>query len=134
MKRDGRTLTPTTLEEFRLLALRRMRERRELSEVIKSLGKNRTSIYRWLKAAAARRGKGERALASRRAIRLRHPAFLLIAPQHMEDAVEVLFLDDVGRADHQAQALRKSQTALGAHHRWLCSRMNKLKAITASAW
>jgi transposase len=32
-----------------------------------------------------------------------------------------------------AQALRKSQSALGAHHRRLCSRMDKPKAITASA-
>jgi transposase len=32
-----------------------------------------------------------------------------------------------------AQALRKSQTPLGAHHRRLCSRMDKPKAITASA-
>lgn len=32
-----------------------------------------------------------------------------------------------------AQALRKSQTALGAHHRRLCSRMDKPKAITTSA-
>jgi len=32
-----------------------------------------------------------------------------------------------------AQALRKSQTALGAHHRRLCSRMTTPKAITASA-
>jgi transposase len=32
-----------------------------------------------------------------------------------------------------AQALRKSQTALGAHHRRMCSRMDKPKAITASA-
>jgi len=32
-----------------------------------------------------------------------------------------------------AQALRKSQTALGAHHRRLFSRMDKPKAITASA-
>ena len=32
-----------------------------------------------------------------------------------------------------AQALRKSQTALGAHHRRLCSRMDKPKAIMASA-
>lgn len=32
-----------------------------------------------------------------------------------------------------AQALRKSQTALGAHHRRLCSRMDRPKAITASA-
>ena len=32
-----------------------------------------------------------------------------------------------------AQALRKSQTALGAHHRRLCSRMDKPKAVTAAA-
>jgi transposase len=32
-----------------------------------------------------------------------------------------------------AFALRQSQTALGAHHRRLCSRMDKPKAITASA-
>ena len=31
------------------------------------------------------------------------------------------------------QALRKSQTGLGAHHRRLCARMDKPKAITASA-
>ena len=36
-------------------------------------------------------------------------------------------------ANRAAQALRKSQTALGAHHRRLCSRMDKPKAITASA-
>lgn len=54
----------STLEEFRLLALRRVKEGEKPSEVVKSLGMNRTSIYRWLKAAAGR-GKGERALASR---------------------------------------------------------------------
>ena len=64
MKRDGRTLDHATLEEFRLLALRRVKEGEKPSEVVKSLGMNRTSIYRWLKAAAGR-GKGERALASR---------------------------------------------------------------------
>ena len=64
MKRDGRTLDHTTLEEFRLLALCRVKEGEKPSEVVKSLGMNRTSIYRWLKAAAGR-GKGERALASR---------------------------------------------------------------------
>ncbi len=64
MKRDGRTLDHATLEEFRLLALRRVREGEKPSEVVKSLGMNRTSIYRWLKAASGR-GKGERALASR---------------------------------------------------------------------
>ena len=64
MKRDGRTLTHTTLEGFRLLALRRVREGENPSALIKPLGMNRTSIYRWLKAASDR-GKGERALASR---------------------------------------------------------------------
>lgn len=63
MKRDGRTLDHATLEEFRLLALRRVREGEKPSAVVKSFGMNRTSIYRWLKAASGR-GKGERALAS----------------------------------------------------------------------
>lgn len=64
MKRDGRTLDHATLEEFRLLALRRVREGERPSAVVKSLGMNRTSIYRWLKTASGR-GKGERALAAR---------------------------------------------------------------------
>jgi transposase len=64
MKRDGRTLDHAMLEEFRLLALRRVREGEKPSAVVKSLGMNRTSIYRWLKAAAGR-GNGERALAAR---------------------------------------------------------------------
>ena len=64
MKRDGRTLDHATLEEFRLLALRRVKDGEKPSVVVKSLGMNRTSIYRWLKAAAGR-GCGERALASR---------------------------------------------------------------------
>jgi transposase len=64
MKRDGRTLDHATLEEFRLLALRRVKEGEKPSAVVKSLGMNRTSIYRWLKAASGR-GRGERALSSR---------------------------------------------------------------------
>src|ERR1019366_5363156 len=44
MKRDGRTLDHGTLEEFRLLALRRVREGEKPSAVVKSLGMNRTSI------------------------------------------------------------------------------------------
>jgi len=63
MKRDGRTLDHATLEEFRLLALRRVREGEKPSAVVKSLGMNRTSIYRWLKAAG--RGRGGRALVAR---------------------------------------------------------------------
>ena len=64
MKRDGRTLDHATLEEFRLLALRRVREGEKPSAVVKSLGMHRTSIYRWLKTASGR-GKGARALAAR---------------------------------------------------------------------
>ena len=64
MKRAGRTLDHDTLEEFRLLALRRVKEGEKPSAVVKSLGMNRTSIYRWLRAASGR-GNGERALASR---------------------------------------------------------------------
>jgi len=64
MKRDGRTLDHATRQEFRLLALRRVKEGEKPSEAVKSLGMNRTSIYRWLKAAAGR-GKGARALVSR---------------------------------------------------------------------
>jgi transposase len=64
MKRDGRTLDHTTLEEMRFMALRRVREGEKPSVVVKSLGMNRTSIYRWLKAAAGR-GNGERALTAR---------------------------------------------------------------------
>jgi transposase len=64
MKRDGRTLDHSTPEEFRLLVLRRLRESEKLSAVAKSLGINRTSIYRWPEAASGR-GRGERALASR---------------------------------------------------------------------
>ncbi len=64
MKRDGRTPEQATLEEFRLLALRRVREGESPSEAIKSLGMSRTSIYRWLKAVSGR-GKRAHALASR---------------------------------------------------------------------
>lgn len=64
MKRDGRTLDHRTLEVLRLLALRRVKEGEKPSVVVKSLGMNRTSIYRWLKAASGR-GHGERALVSR---------------------------------------------------------------------
>jgi transposase len=64
MKRDGRKLDHATLEEFRLLAVRRVKEGEKPADVVKSLGMNRTSIYRWLKASSGR-GKGERALAAR---------------------------------------------------------------------
>ena len=43
-----------------MLALRRVKEGEKASEVVKSLGMNRTSIYRWLKAAAGREGENAR--------------------------------------------------------------------------
>ena len=61
MKRDARALDHTTLQEFRLLAVRRVREGEKPSVVVKSLGMHRTSIYRWLKAEATS-DQGERAL------------------------------------------------------------------------
>jgi len=61
MKRDARALDHATLQEFRMLAVRRVREGEKPSVVVKSLGMHRTSIYRWLKAEAES-GQGERAL------------------------------------------------------------------------
>lgn len=66
MKRDGRQLDHKTLEEIRKMAVQRVREGEKPSEVIASFGLHRSVIYRWLKAAAGR-GKGLRALASRKA-------------------------------------------------------------------
>ena len=60
-ERDAGALDHTTLQEFRLLAVRRVREGEKRSVVVKSLGMHRTSIYRWLKAEAES-GQGERAL------------------------------------------------------------------------
>ena len=64
MKRDARTLDHKTLQEFRLLAVRRVREGEKPSAVVRSLGMSRTSIYRWLKAVAES-GRGELALLAR---------------------------------------------------------------------
>jgi len=61
---DGRTLSHDTLETIRLMAVRRVREGEKPSEVVRSYGFCRTTIYRWLRAA--RRG-GERALRARKA-------------------------------------------------------------------
>ena len=48
-KIDGRTIDHKTLEHMRVLAVRRVIEDGEApSDVIESLGLNRTSIYRWL--------------------------------------------------------------------------------------
>lgn len=65
MKRDGRRLDHKTLEEMRRIAVQRVREGEKPSAVIASLGFNRTSIYKWLKAAAGR-GRGLKALRSTR--------------------------------------------------------------------
>jgi len=64
MKIDGRTLSHETSETIRRLAVRRVREGERPSEVVKSFGLCRTSIYRWLRAA---RQGGEKRLASRKA-------------------------------------------------------------------
>ena len=71
MKRDGRQLDRATQEEFRLLALRRVREGEKPSEVVKSLGMNRTSIYRWLKAARRATGRPAKLTAGQQAQVLR---------------------------------------------------------------
>lgn len=62
MQIDGRTLTHETSETIRLMAVRRVREGEAPSAVMKSYGLCRTTIYRWLRAAA--RG-GEAALKAR---------------------------------------------------------------------
>jgi transposase len=64
MKRDGRTFDHGTLETIRLMAVERVRDGEAPSAVIASYGFSRTSIYRWLKAAA-RPGVGLRALQAR---------------------------------------------------------------------
>jgi transposase len=66
MKRDGRTLDHQTLETIRLMAVERVREGERASEVIEAYGFNRTTIYKWLKAAF-RPGAGIKALRSTQA-------------------------------------------------------------------
>src|SRR5262245_7066435 len=63
MKIDGRTLSHETSEQIRLMAVRRVREGEKPSDVVRSFGLCRTTIYRWLRAD--RRG-GEKALAARK--------------------------------------------------------------------
>ena len=63
MKVDGRTLSHETSEKIRIMAVRRVREGERPSDVIRSYGMCRTTIYRWLRAA--RRG-GEKGLAARK--------------------------------------------------------------------
>src|ERR1700755_544345 len=64
MKRDGRGFDHETLETIRLMAVERVREGERPSSVVASYGFNRTTIYRWLSAAATP-GVGLRALRSR---------------------------------------------------------------------
>lgn len=66
MKRDGRTLDHQTLETIRVMAVERVREGERASEVIEAYGFNRTTIYKWLKAAF-RPGGGIKALRSTKA-------------------------------------------------------------------
>jgi transposase len=66
MKRDGRTLDHQTLEVIRLMAVERVREGERAAEVIESYGFNRTTIYKWIKAAF-RPGVGIKALRSTKA-------------------------------------------------------------------
>jgi transposase len=49
-KRDGRTLDHKTSEEFRRLAVRRVRDGEQPGKVMASLGLGRTSIYPWRRA------------------------------------------------------------------------------------
>ena len=51
MKRDGRTFDHATLETIRLMAVERVREGETPATVIASYGFNRTTIYKWIKAA-----------------------------------------------------------------------------------
>jgi len=66
MKRDGRSFDHQTLEAIRLMAIERVREGEAPSAVIASYGFARTTIYKWIKAAA-KPGLGLKALRSRRA-------------------------------------------------------------------
>ena len=66
MKRDGRTLDHATLETIRLMAIERVRESESPVTVIASYGFNRTTIYKWIKAAM-QPGVGIRALRSTKA-------------------------------------------------------------------
>ena len=64
MKRDGRALDHGTLETIRMMAVERVREGEAPSGVIASYGFNRTTIYKWI-SAAARPGVGLSALRAR---------------------------------------------------------------------
>jgi transposase len=63
MKRDGRTLDHKTLEEIRWMAVQRVREGEQPSDVNEAYGFHRTTIYKWLRKAL-RPGGGLRMLRS----------------------------------------------------------------------
>src|ERR1700748_2775967 len=52
MQRDGRGFDNGTLETIRLMAVERVRDGERPSSVVASYGFNRTTIYRWISAAA----------------------------------------------------------------------------------
>jgi transposase len=64
MRRDGRSFDHRTLEAIRMMAVERVRDGERPSSVVASFGFNRTTIYRWLKAAS-KPGVGLAALRSR---------------------------------------------------------------------
>jgi transposase len=64
MTRDGRGFDHRTLEAIRMMAVERVRDGEHPSSVIASYGFNRTTIYKWLKAAS-KPGVGVAALRSR---------------------------------------------------------------------
>jgi transposase len=66
MKRDGRTLDRQTQEAIRLMAVERVREGEPAAAVIEAYGFNRTTIYKWIKAAL-QPGVGIKALRSTKA-------------------------------------------------------------------
>lgn len=65
MKRDGRTLDHQTLEEMRLLAVRRMAEGESAAQVAASFGLHRSWAFK-CRAAVRGRGRGVRVLRSRK--------------------------------------------------------------------
>jgi transposase len=66
MNRDGRTLDRQVQEAIRLMAVERVREGESDAAVIGAYGFNRTTIYKWIKAALPP-GVGVKALRSTKA-------------------------------------------------------------------
>lgn len=66
MKRDGRTLAHNTLEEMRVVGIKRMSEGEPPADVAASFGLHRSWAYK-CRATASGKGRGVRALRSRKA-------------------------------------------------------------------